>query len=753
MNSESPFIILSDSGVIHWYLVPQKHLFQPERHRSFRFADPQLEKSAFPGYPEHIEEATASIERKNDKRRRKSMRRYCYISLIILLTVAFFCFPAPAGTHPFNVKDLVTLKRLSDPGVSPSGSRIIFSLRETNLEKNQGFSNLWLTGTDGEGLKQLTNNPASDFNARWAEGGEVIYFLSTRSGSSQVWKIHSSGGEAEQITDFPLDLGGVEISPDGKILLVSMDVFPGKNPEETSEKLSEKKKPEYTGQLYDNLFVRHWDYWTDGRRSHLFAVPVDNPDQCLDLMPGMDADSPSKPFGGFEETAFSPDSKYVVFSARNVGHREAWSTNFDLYQVPLDGSSSPRCLTVDNPAWDTSPSFSPDGETLAYLAMEKPGFEADRYRIVLMDTGTGRKKVLTEDWDRSPGTLVWSADSKILYTAAGNRGQSSIFAVETTGGKARVVIEQGSNSLIALGSGRLYYVSDNLKSPDDIFSSSPDGSDIKQLTSINAESLEKISMGDFEQFSFKGWNDELVWCYVVKPADFDEDRKYPVAFLIHGGPQGSFGNHFHYRWNPQFYAGAGYAAVMVDFHGSTGYGQEFTDSISGDWGGKPLEDLKKGLAAALERYPWMDGENVGALGASYGGYMINWIAGNWPDRFNCLVNHDGVFDMRSMYFSTEELWFPEWEQGGPYWMNPGQHEKHNPVRFVSEWKIPMLVIHGLLDYRIPLAQGLSAFTALQRREIPSKLLYFPDENHWVRKPGNSIQWHETVLDWLDQWLK
>ncbi len=683
------------------------------------------------------------------------MRTYCYILLIIILTVAFLSLPALAGpgTHPFDVEDLVTLKRLSDPGMSSSGSQIVFSLRETNLEENRGFSNLWLTDADGEGLKQLTNNPASDFNARWSPGGETIYFLSTRSGASQVWKISGSGGEAEQITNCPLDLGGLEISPDGKILLVSMDVFPGECPEATSEKLSEKKKPETTGQLYDNLFVRHWDSWSDGRRSHLFAVPADVPAECLDLMPGMDADSPSKPFGGFEETAFSPDSKYVVFSARNVGHREAWSTNFDLYQVPLDGSASPRCLTVDNPAWDTSPSFSPDGETMAYLAMKRPGFEADRYRIVLMDTGTGRKKVLAEGWDRSPGTLTWSADSKTLYTSAGNRGQRSIFAVDAASGDARVVIDQGSNSFIAPKRGRIYFVSDNLKSPADIFSSRPDGSDIRQLTSLNAGQLETISMGEFEQFSFKGWNDETVWCYVVKPADFDEGKKYPVAFLIHGGPQGSFGNHFHYRWNPQSYAGAGYAAVMVDFHGSNGYGQTFTDSISGDWGGKPLEDLRKGLAAALERYPWMDGENVGALGASYGGFMVNWIAGNWPDRFNCLINHDGVFDMRSMYFSTEELWFPEWEQGGPYWMDPEQHEKHNPVRFVSEWKTPMLVIHGLLDYRIPLDQGLSAFTALQRREIPSKLLYFPDENHWVLKPGNSIQWHETVLAWLDQWLK
>ena len=683
------------------------------------------------------------------------MKKHFNIALAVLYFVSVTWIPLLAGDsrHPFNVNDLVTMKRLGDPQVSPSGSAIVFSLRETDLENNRGFSNLWLTNVDGSGLKQLTNNPASDYNPRWSPGGEFLYFLSARSGSSQVWKIRPESGEATQLTDFPLDLGGMEISPDGKTLLVSMDVFPGKAPKETSEQLSEIMEDGKTGRLYKNLFVRHWDFWADGRRSHLFTVPVGSPEKCRDLMPDMDADCPSKPFGGFEETSFSPDSKYVVFTARNVGHREAWSTNFDLYQVPLDGSSSPRCLTVDNPAWDTSPAFSPDGNTLAYLAMKRPGFEADRYRVILMGTRTGRKRVLAEEWDRSPGTLTWSSDSKTLYTSAGNLGQDSIFAIDVINGETTTVIEQGSNSLAGLAGDRIFFTADNLKSPADIYSCAIDGSDIKQVTSVNAETLESISFGDFEQFSFKGWNDETVWCYIVKPAGFEKNKRYPVAFLIHGGPQGSFGNHFHYRWNPQSYAGAGYAVVMVDFHGSTGYGQAFTDSISKDWGGKPLVDLKMGLQAALDRYPWMDGEKVGALGASYGGYMINWIAGNWPERFNCLVNHDGVFDMRGMYYGTEELWFPEWEQDGPYWMNPEQHEKHNPALFVSEWKTPMLVIHGMLDFRIPVEQGLSAFTVLQRREIPSKFLYFPDENHWVLQPKNSIQWHNTVLEWLDEWLK
>jgi dipeptidyl aminopeptidase/acylaminoacyl peptidase len=294
---------------------------------------------------------------------------------------------------------------------------------------------------------------------------------------------------------------------------------------------------------------------------------------------------------------------------------------------------------------------------------------------------------------------------------------------------------------------------DHLRSPVELYSVLPDGSDVRRITKINDEKLAAARMGEPEQFTFKGWNGETVHAYIVKPADFEEGKEYPVAFLIHGGPQGSFGNDFHYRWNPQAYAGAGYAVVMVDFHGSTGYGQAFTDSINQDWGGKPLEDLQKGLAAALQRYPWMDGERVGAAGASFGGYMINWIAGNWPDRFRCLVNHDGNLDERIAYYDTEELWFPEWDHGGTPWENPEGYEKHNPINFVANWKTPMLVIHGALDYRVVDTQGISTFTALQRRGIPSKLLYFPDENHFVLQPHNSILWHETVIGWLDRWVK
>ncbi len=682
--------------------------------------------------------------------------------LIIVFVVIFGTSPAgqAAGlppsspsdeTHPFSVHDMLAMDRISDSRVSPDGKWVLFNVRETDLEANRGRTDLWLVGTDGKGLRRLTSHPAADFNARWSPCGKCVFFLSTRSGSSQVWRIKVDGGEAEQITKLPLDVGNLIVSPAGGYLAVTMEVFPGQSVEATVQKLEAMERRKATGRLYEKLFVRHWDTWSDGRRSHVFAVPLKD-GETKDLMPAMDADTPSKPFGGPEEIAFSPDGKGIVFTARDVGREEAWSTDFDLYYAPVDGSSSPRCLTEANQAWDTTPAFSPDGKTLAYLAMARPRYEADRFRVMLMSWPEGKERILTEAWDYSVASFCWTSDgSKILATAP-NKGQVSLFAIDAQSGNAEMIIDQGTVGGFAPAGEGIVFERDTLVSPVEIYSIRPGGGE-KTITEINKAKVAAARQGDYEQFAFKGWNNEMVYCYVVKPIDFDPARKYPVAFLIHGGPQGSFGNHFHYRWNPQAYAGAGYAAVMVDFHGSTGYGQAFCDSIRGDWGGKPLEDLKRGLTATLSKYPWMDGTRVGALGASFGAYMINWIAGNWPDRFKCLITHDGNIDERAAYFETEELWFPEWDHMGTPWDNPQGYEKHNPVNFVKNWKTPMLVVHGARDFRIVESQGLGTFNALQRRGIPSKLLYFPDENHWVLKPANSVLWHETVIGWLDQWVK
>ncbi len=675
-----------------------------------------------------------------------------FLSFGVLLMVGAGSLAA-AGSRGFSVGDLVRMDRISSPQASPDGKHIVFVRRQTDMEADKGRTDLWLIGASGGEMRQLTFDEAGDSSPVWAADSGRLFFLSSRSGSSQVWSVSIKGGDSRQITDLPLDVGTLTLSPSGELLAVTMQVFPDCDTLEcTVERLEQLEESKSSGHLYTQIFARHWDTWMDGRRSHLFTVPVAG-GEVRDLTLGFDADVPSKPFGGGEEITFTPDGKGLVFTMREVGVAEPWSTDFDLYHVPVDGSSPARNLTEANEAWDTQPVFSPDGSTLAYLAMARPGFESDRFRIVLMDWPAGQRQILADDWDHSAGGIVFSGDSKTIYTTAGDRGQVSLFSIDIGSGTVTRLVDEGHVRSPSLAGDALVFGRDTLDSPVDLYSIPVSGGAVERLTEVNAERLADLAMGRAEQFTFQGWNNETVHAYVVEPANFDAGKKYPVAFLIHGGPQGSFGNDFHYRWNPQTYAGAGYASVMVDFHGSTGYGQDFTDSISGDWGGKPLEDLQKGLAAALERYPWLDGERVCALGASYGGYMINWIAGNWPERFRCLVNHDGVFDNRMMYYATEELWFPEWEHGGPYWMNPQGHEAHNPVNHVEAWQTPMLVIHGELDYRIPVTQGLAAFSALQRKGIPSEFLYFPDENHWVLRPSNSMQWHETVLSWLDRWLQ
>ncbi len=680
------------------------------------------------------------------------MRLFLAVLSLLAATVV-----SAAESHPFSVHDMLAMDRISDPQVSPDGRSVVFVVRATDLAGNRGSTDLWLVGTDGAGLRRMTSHSASEANPRWSPDGKTIYFLSTRSGSSQIWQIAVGGGEATPVTNLPLDAGSFRISPDGARIAFSAEVFPGKSIDETVRLLDEQSKRKSSGQIYDSLFFRHWDTWADGRRNHVFVIPAKG-GTAVDLMQAMDADAPSKPFGGPEEYAFTPDSNAVVFAARDAGREEAWSTNFDLYLAQLDGKSQ-KNLTADNKAWDTIPAFSPDGKTLAYLAMERPGFEADRFRIVLRSWPDGATRVLTQAWDRSPGDLAWSSDGKTIYCSADNLGQHSLFAVDVATGNTRVVVKDGtvgSPAVVAGAKGaadRIVYGLDTLLSPVELFSVRAEGGDVRRLTSINAGKVAAARMGKPEQFTFEGANGDTVYAYVVTPADFDPAKKYPVAFLIHGGPQGSMGNHFHYRWNPQAYAGAGYAAVMVDFHGSTGYGQAFTDAIRNDWGGKPLVDLQRGLAAAIAKYSWLDGDRVAALGASYGGYMINWIAGTWPDRFRALVTHDGNLDERFAYYATEELWFPEWEHGGTPWDNPEGYAKHNPVDFVKNWKTPTLVVHGGRDYRVVETGGFGTFTALQRKGIPSRFLYFPDENHWVLKPHNSILWHETVIGWLDQWTK
>jgi dipeptidyl aminopeptidase/acylaminoacyl peptidase len=673
----------------------------------------------------------------------------------------FAAAPLPAaGKSPFTADDLVRLERISDPQASADGRYVAFTVRETDMEANKGRTDLWLLDLDAEKPepRRLTQHEANDSKPRWSPDGSSIYFLSTRSGSSQVWRLMLAGGEAMQVTRFPVDVNELKVAPRGARLLVSLEVFADcADLDCTAKRLETSENSPARGQAYDRLFVRHWDTWKDGRISQLFSVALDENGNVkgvpVSLSGRLDADVPSKPMGGDEEFNFSPDGSRVAFAARIKGKSEPWSTNFDVYEVAADGSGEPRNLTADNRAWDTQPTYSPDGRWLAWMAMARPTFEADRFQLVLKDLKSGETKRLTEAWDRSIDHFAFAPDSRRIFATTDHLGQHALWSLDLRSGKPKLYQAAGQVTEFSVGPQQVVFGLASLDAPVDLYGTNLSGGGAHRLTHFNAVRLGERTLSEFEQFTFAGWNNETVYGYVMKPANYSEGARFPVAYIVHGGPQVSYGNAWSYRWNPQVYAGAGYGVVFIDYHGSPGYGQAFTDSISNDWGGKPLEDLRKGLAAAVEKYPWLDGERACVLGASYGGFMVNWIAGNWPDGFRCLVDHAGIFDARGMYYQTEELWFEEWENGGTQFEKPENYEKHNPVNHVAAWRAPMLVTHGQLDFRVPYGQGLSTFTALQRRGIESRLVIFPDENHWILKPQNSLQWHKEVLDWLARWTQ
>ena len=669
--------------------------------------------------------------------------------------------PSLAAGRGLDVRDLQKLDRVSSPVLSPDGSTVVFAKRIVDADVVKASSSLWvrnLLTRDMAPPKRLTPEGWNVNSPSFSPDGKTVYFLSAKSGTQQLYAMPLVGGAPRQLTAFALDVASYKVSPDGTRVLFSTDTFADCKADFacTKKRLDDTAAKKSSGVVYDGLFVRHWDTWADGRRSRLFvaalpegkAKPVASATSLTDRL---DGDAPSKPFGGADEYTWSPDGASVVAAIRVAGKGEAWSTNFDLYRLAADGSSAPVNLTASNPAWDTGPVFSADGKTLFYRAMKRPGFEADRFALMSLDLDNGKVREIAPNWDRSADSIVLSDDGERIYTTAQDTGEHPLFSVDIQSGESRKIVGDGSVSAFDVVGRTVVLSRNSLKSGDVIYATSDDaGATLRAITPSAGEVLKDVSFGDFEQFIFKGWNNETVHGYVVKPHDYVEGQKYPVAFLIHGGPQGSFGNGWSYRWNPQTYAGQGYAVVMIDFHGSTGYGQAFTDAISQHWGDRPLEDLQKGWAAARQKYAFLDGGKACALGASYGGYMINWIAGNWNEPWKCLVNHDGVFDTRSMGYVTEELWFTEWENGGTPFDKPENYEKFNPVNHVAKWRVPMLVVQGEKDYRVPVDQGLSTFTALQRKGIESKLLYFPDENHWVLKPQNSILWHDTVNAWLKQ---
>jgi len=671
------------------------------------------------------------------------------LSLASLLAIAV---ATPVAARQLTIEDVTMLSRVAAPTVSADGHWLVWQQRETDLAADKGRLDLWRLDLSKRGAKPEKLVAEADVNEsapQFSADGRTVYFQSDKGGDDAIWSVAVTGGAPKKLTGFQGGLGGFKVAPTGDRILVWADRLPGAP--SLAPAMVKKAADAGAGRTYDQMFVRHWDTWADGTRSQLFVLPLTAdgaPGDGVAIEHGLIGDTPSKPFGGGEEVSWAADGKTVYFALREAGRIEPLSTNLDIFAAPADGSAAPVNLTADNKGTDNLPTVSPDGRSLAWFAMARAGYEADRQVLMLRDLATGQVRALTANWDRSVGSIAWSPDSKRILVTAEDTQENPIWSVDPASGKVTRLTGEGNVTAVVPTAKGAVFAMNSLLSPDDFYLLS--GRKVSRLTSVNAEKLAGIDMPTVTRFSFTGANNDTVWGYAVKP--YGATGKVPIAFMVHGGPQGTSNNSWSYRWNPALFAGAGYGPVAVDFHGSTGYGQAFSDAIRNNWGGWPLEDLQKGLKAATTKFDWLDADNACALGASYGGYMMNWIEGQWPDRFKCIVQHDGVFDARAMAYETEELWFDEWEHGGKaYYEDPAAFEKWNPVNFVAAWKTPMLVITGERDFRIPYTQGLAAFTALQRRGIPSRLLVNPNENHWVLKPKNSRQWYHEVLGWMGKW--
>ncbi|HUO33292.1 MAG TPA: S9 family peptidase [Bryobacteraceae bacterium] len=653
---------------------------------------------------------------------------------------------------PFDVQTMLELQRIGDPQISPDGRMVAFTATTVDVPGNRKVTEIWLVPVVGGAARQITPGPDDNDRPRWSPDSKHIAFISARGGSPQIWMMDADGSNPKQITNLATEAGGVMFAPDGKHLVFTSDVYPQCSADDACNKqaLDAEKNSKVKARIYTALLYRHWDHWEGARRSHLLAIAATG-GPAIDLTPG-DRDVPPFSLGGGDDYAISPDGNEVCYSM-NADPVPAISTNTDLFVVSIAGG--PARKITSNPAADSGPRYSPDGKYLAWRAQVRPGYESDRWRLWVMERATGKVTDLTENVDRWVNSFAWSPDSANLFFTTEDRGRQSIQFTSVKGGEERVAVS-GDNQLDDMqftpDGKTLVYTQQSGTQPAAIYRASSTGGAPVALTHLNDAILASHQLTPLEEFWVDGADGARIQSFVVKPPGFREDRKYPVVMLIHGGPQGAWGHDWSYRWNPQVFAAAGYVVVMPNPRGSTGYGQKFIDEINGDWGGRAFDDLMAVADHIVTSLPYADGSRMAAAGASYGGYMIDWILGH-TQRFKALVTHDGVYDLRSEFGATEELWFPLWEFGGTPWDNPDMYARWSPSMFVKDFHTPTLVVHGERDYRVPLSQGLQLFTALQLEKVPSKLLVFPDEGHWVLKPQNSVLWYKTVLDWLDSWTK
>ena len=699
--------------------------------------------------------------------RRFSLPIVSAMAILLMAGVFVQVSAQPAAKKPFTFEDMMALKRIGGPVVSPDGKWVLFAAVDVVLKDNKRTSHLWVVPVAGGLARQLPTTPAGESGGRWSPDGKSYLYLSASESGSQVWVSEfdsASGmpsGAPKKITSISTEADGAIWSPDGKNIVFVSEVFPGCM-DDACNKYSDQERAnsKVKATIFEHLLFRHWNHYSAGKRSHLFVVPAEG-GVAKDITPG-DHDVPPFSLGGQDAYAISPDGKEVAFTS-NWDEVGATSTNNDIFVVPITGGEPKKLST--SPGGDSTPLYSPDGKWLAWRMQKRAGYESDRFRLVVYDRKSGKIRNLTEAFDQWVEAMAWSPDSKYIYFTSENKGEAPIYRLDLAAGNAPVSaagiranaiqeITRGVNDEVSVtpDGKTLVFTRLSVQAPNEVYKMDLDTKKAEELSHLNDSVLERVAMQPVESFWFAGAGGTKVQGFLVKPPRFNKDEKYPVKFLIHGGPQGQWGDEWSYRWNAELFAADGYVVIMVNPRGSTGYGQAFVDGVNKDWGGKPYIDLMNGLDYAERTYPFIDKSRECALGASYGGYMINWILGH-TNRFKCLVSHDGIFNTESAYGSTEELWFPEWEFGDTPWNNREGYRKWSPHLFATQFKTPTLVVHGQLDYRLDVSEGFQLFTTLQRLKIPSKMLYFPDEGHWVLKPQNSELWYGTVNGWVDSYLK
>ncbi len=667
--------------------------------------------------------------------------------------IAAVVWLSPAGMQAqgraLTIEEFLTLDRVSDPQVSPDGAWVVYTLTTTDLAADARASDLWLVPMDGGEGRQISDRRRGGRGARWSPDGSQIAYVTSRDGVPQVRLYSLSSRRSRQLTDLASGADGIVWSPTGSHIAFVSDVYPDCRDDDCNRSRLAAEPPS-SARVYDELLYRHWSSWEDGLRSHLFVVPVSG-GVPIDVIAGRDWDVPVPPFGGPEDYAFYADGRQLVFTTK-VGTDQAWHTDSDLYVVDLEGGT-PVNLTEALDGSERHPVPSPDGRMLAFLSQERAGFESDRWRLMVRDLARGGTREVTRRFDRSVGSLMWTPDSRGFVFTAQDRHRNAVYRT-TLAGQIEQRLAWGNTTQLSLAADgeTAALVNDAIDRPGQVFRwNVAQGGNPTQITAVNGPLLDSITLRAAEEISWVGADGNTVHGLLVRPPQYRRGQRYPLVVMIHGGPQGAWLDSFHSRWNAQMFAAGGYVAVLLNPRGSTGFGQRFTDEISRDWGGKVFIDLMSGVEHAA-RFSFVDSTRIGAAGGSYGGYMVNWINGN-SDRFDALVSHAGLFNLESFYGGTEELWFPEWEFDGAPWQNRTYYEQWSPHRFARNFATPTLVIHGARDYRVPDAQGLQMFTALRRQGVPARLVYFPDEGHWIGRPQNQLVWWREVHGWLARYLR